>query len=350
MVGSRTDVKGGMTTVVESFLQYNFGNDINFKFIPTHIEGNSFKKSFFFSMSIIRLCYQLFFRDIDIVHMHMSERGSFNRKYMVFKISKYLNKKVITHMHGAEFKEFFQSSNRKKQCKIRDLLKKSDKVITLGQNWDNIIKEIEPCTNTLILRNAIKIPKNRNKLNQKKMNVLFLGVLIQRKGIIDLIEASKEIINKLDFQGKQIKFLIAGDGELRQFAEKLVIDLGIENYYEFLGWVNNEEKQELLKNTDIFILPSYNEGLPMSILEAISYGIPVIATNVGSINEAVFHNENGLLIEPGNIEQLSNSVLSIISDFDQNFEIMGSKSRELAEGLFDIKIYFQEIKRMYTTL
>ncbi|MEH7521623.1 glycosyltransferase, partial [Priestia megaterium] len=176
----------------------------------------------------------------------------------------------------------------------------------------------------------------------------FLAVLIKRKGILDLIEASQKIITELESKNKQVEFVIAGDGELESTSKSLVEKLGVSKYFKFVGWVNNEQKQELLKESDLFVLPSYNEGLPLSILEAISYGIPVISTNVGSINEAVKNEENGYLINPGDKEKLADFTIKLLTD--SNFKQMGQASRKVAVDLFDINSYFKMVENLYLTV
>ncbi|WP_162144541.1 glycosyltransferase [Ectobacillus panaciterrae] len=349
MVGSSLNVKGGMTTVVESFLRHNFGDDIVLKYIPTHIEGvGKIQKTLYFLMRLIEICGQLVFGKVKIVHMHMSERGSFSRKYIVFRLAKFFNKQVITHTHGAEFKDFYEKSSSNLKVKIHKLLKGSNVVITLGESWNKIIKQIEPESNTFILRNSVQIPVNKNAINNERIKILFLAVLIKRKGILDLIEASKEIIKELEKNNKQVEFVIAGDGELAESAKALVVKLGLNSYFKFVGWVNNEQKHNLLRETDLFILPSYNEGLPMSILEAISYGIPVISTNVGSINEAVRNGENGFLLNAGDKDQLTEYTLKLLMGSD--FYKMGARAREIAENFFNIDSYFETIKNLYLAL
>lgn len=349
MVGSSTKVKGGMTTVVESFVQHNFNiNNMKLKYIPTHIDKGILVQLVFFTIRLIEILFCLIFKNIDIVHMHMSERGSFKRKYLIYKLAKMFNKKVITHTHGAEFEEFFKKSNPKLKSQIKELLRESDIVITLGNKWDNIIKEIEPQAYTIVLRNAVKIPEINNDINDKNIKVLFLAVLIKRKGITDLIEAAQEIIEEVQSNKKQIEFIIAGEGELKDSAKSLVKELGLSPYFNFVGWVNGEDKIKLLQETDIFVLPSYNEGLPLSILEAISYGIPIISTNVGSIDEAVKNEKNGYLVNPGDKVALSQAFIKLISSGE--IKSMGLESRNISKKHFNIDVYFENIINIYRKL
>ena len=346
MVGSSTNVKGGMTTLVQSFLQHEFSPPISLTYIVTHSEKGRISNSFFFAKSLAGIVFHLAARKTDIVHLHMSDKGSFFRKYIVFKISKWFGKKVIVHMHGGDFEAFYSRMPRQVQFLIHDMLKNADKVIALGNNWETTLREIEPLADLVVLMNSVPIPEYKEKKNSNAVfKILFLAVLNRSKGILDLIRVSVSVIEKAEEQKKRILFEIAGDGPSYEEAQKLVSQYQLNHYFHFHGWVDKEEKEQLLQQSDLFILPSYFEGLPMSILEAISYGMPVIATNVGSIDEAVKDGVNGYLIEAGDINALEDCLHSAIND--PSFEKMGKASRNLAQNKFDEEKYFRQIEALY---
>ena len=99
----------------------------------------------------------------------------------------------------------------------------------------------------------------------------------------------------------------------------------------------------------MLVLPSYNEGLPIAILEAISYGMPVVSTNVGDIASAVENDKNGYLIEPGDVESLANSLKKIFENKEKYME-MSNESRMIAECRFSDEKYFYDVKSIYSTL
>ena len=133
--------------------------------------------------------------------------------------------------------------------------------------------------------------------------LLFLGLLGKNKGIYDLLECIRD--HKVEFQGK-LKLYIGGNGEI-EHVKQLIKEYGIADIVIFEGWVSGDKKIELLNKSDAYILPSYKEGLPISILEAMSYGMPIISTPVGGIPEIVSNGENGYLVEPGNKEDIYNN-------------------------------------------
>lgn len=346
MVGSSTNVKGGMTTLVQSFLQHEFSPPISLTYIVSHSEKGRIFNSFFFAKSLVDIVFHLAAGKMDIVHLHMSDKGSFFRKYIVFKISKWFGKKVIVHMHGGDFEAFYSRMPHQVQLLIHDMLKNADKVIALGNNWETTLHEIEPLADLAVLMNSVPIPKYKEKKNgDSVLKILFLAVMNESKGILDLIDASVSVIEKAEEQKKRIRFEIAGDGPLYEEAQKMVSQYQLNDYFHFHGWVDKEEKEQLLQQSDLFVLPSYFEGLPMSILEAISYGMPVISTKVGSIDEAVKEGVNGYLIEPGDINALEDRLHSAISN--PSFDEMGKASRRLAEKNFDEVKYFRQIEALY---
>ena len=112
-----------------------------------------------------------------------------------------------------------------------------------------------------------------------------------------------------------------------------------------MGWITKEQKPDLLKRADVLVLPSYNEGLPIAILEAMSYGLPIISTNVGSIAEAVKENKNGFLIEPGNIDSLAHAMMKLTVD-PELWKKESTLSREICERKFSEDVFFKAVEKV----
>lgn len=346
MCGSDRNEKGGMNSVIDQLMDYNWGNEFEFLYLATHISGNSIKKIVFFSKAYLKLVGLVKKDKFDIIHIHMSYKGSFFRKYYVAKLCKKYEKKVIIHLHGSEFKDFYNSGNQKLKKQIEELFTIVDCTIVLGEDWKQFIKKICPKAKVSVINNAIKIPEIMEKNENTIPQMLFLGALIKRKGVLDLLQALKELIDKRIFD---FKLLIAGAGEEEVELKKYVIDNNLSKQVEFLGWITKEDKANILKEADILILPSYNEGLPIAILEAMAYALPVISTNVGSIAEAVIDNQNGYLINSGDIKLLAEKIQLIISDREK-WKIFSLKSRELAENKFSEDVFISKINKLYRCL
>lgn len=347
MIGNHQSVHGGITSVIQQILKFRWKNDqIDMSFIPSYIGGNALQKIAYFFKAYNKIKKELKYNKPNVVHIHMSHSGSFDRANMIKKMCEKYNVSVVIHLHGSEFKKFYNRSSGNKQEEICKFFSDVYAVIVLGENWKEFILSISPKANVCILNNSIAIPKTGVKQSKTDINFLFMGVLIKRKGVIDLLEA----INQLKKEGKldkiNVKFNIGGSGEEYEKLAKYVEENGLEKYIEFLGWVDNENKENILKKNQVFVLPSYNEGLPIAILEALSYGMPIISTNVGSIDEAVYNDKNGYLLKPGDIEELKNKLTALIDNFDLR-EKMGEESRKIAKEKFDENQYYNNLIKIY---
>lgn len=350
MIGSSLEVKGGMSSVIRQLLEHEWSSKINMNFVGTHTSGSFIKRILFFAKGYITILYYFVSgKKIDIIHMHMSYKGSFLRKYYVHKLCKLFKRKDVIHLHGSEFEEFYYDSKPNIKMKIKKILKESDRIIVLGKKWDQIILKIEPSAKTSVLCNTVNIPNESVKWDDNKFEILYLGVLIKRKGLSDLINAMDMLNSEGFIDIYNIRLIIAGSGEEEENLKKQSKDLGLDKYIEFSGWIDKNKKDELLRGKQVLVLPSYNEGLPISILEALSYGMPVISTNVGSIDEAVIDCKNGYLIQPGSPHSIVDSIKKISSS-KKNWEVMSQESKKMAIEKFNEHMYFKSIEKLYDDL
>lgn len=344
MVGNDPSVKGGITSVISQMISHDWSEDgIDMKFIPTYVETNNFKKILFFANAYRKIEKEIKTNRPDIVHIHMSYKGSFTRKFLIHKLCKKNNIPDIIHLHGSEFKKWFDEVDEKKKREIRALLREAKAFIILGEKWNKVIKEIEPLSNTVVVSNTVRIPEETVEW-EEPFKVLFLGVLIKRKGVSDLLKATK--ILKDDLGEHKFKIVIAGSGTEEENLKDESHSLAIDDVVDFVGWTDGEKKTELLRTCQMLVLPSYNEGLPIAILEAMSYGMPIVSTDVGDISTAVTDGENGYLVEPGNNGALSERLKLLITNFNY-WKMASAKSKNLCRNRFDESIFFETISNLY---
>lgn len=303
------NARGGIRSVAESYCRDGLIESENFRTITSYEEGGFIFRQFVFIKAIFYfITYVLRFK-VELTHLHSAMRGSFWRKFIVAQISRFFHIPVILHLHGSEMTEFYASGNTLAKRLIQFQLEHVSEVFVLSESWRAFIKGIAPRANVSIIPNYIEIPEiNSNKISDI-INVTFAGYVGDRKGAFDLIKAF-ETVRKVN---SRIKLSIYGNGEIEK-ARNLVQELGLESCVKIKGWIASNELREVLKKTDLFILPSYNEGLPMSVLEAMSFGLPVITTPVGGIPELITHRVNGLLVAPGDLEGIAGAVIEIFQD------------------------------------
>lgn len=288
-----------------------------FNHIATVVDyGKVHKLMTFFKAYVKFWWWMLFHREIQIVHVHGASNASFRRKKIFINLAKMFGKKVVYHCHGAEFKRFADNNLQT----VAKTLNKCDCIIALSESWKRWFEETFHHKNVIVIKNVIPYPCS-HPIEHDKFTLIFLGRLGKRKGIYDLLDVLSE--HKDEFAGK-IEFLFGGDGDVDEVLS-IIKRNGIENIAKYQGWVDGSKKEKLLNIADAYILPSYNEGLPISILEAMSYSLPVISTRVGGIPEILENGENGYIMEPGDNEAIYHSVKQLLVDKDKT-KMMGRKS------------------------
>lgn len=279
-----------------------------FNHVTTTVTNGQVKKLLVLCKAILQFLYwMLFHPEIKIVHVQGSVGASFWRKAIFIYIAKFFHKKVVWHMHAGRFAVFYQQH----RYAVKKVVDKSDVIIALSEYWKEYFKNEFPTKRVEIIKNVISAPRV-HKQQTGYFTLLFLGLLGKNKGIYDLLECIRD--HKVEFQGK-LKLYIGGNGEI-EHVKQLIKEYRIADITIFEGWVSGDKKIELLNKSDAYILPSYKEGLPISILEAMSYGMPIISTPVGGIPEIVSNGENGYLVEPGNKEDIYKAIISLLNDSD----------------------------------
>lgn len=313
MVGVDEQTKGGMWTVAANYIHSEaFTAETKLKYIPTSVTGSIARRLLFTGKALAAVFGELLTRKYDIVHVHMAERGSVYRKNIVISLAKLFGCKVIIHMHGAEFEQWYQTLEESRKAGVRKILNKADKVLILGKYWEKFVRSLmDADEKVMVVYNAVAVP-DENRYNSDSNNMLFLGVVGQRKGVYDLLQAVKQIDPKLP---EEVKLYIYGP-DFEKKIDAAIAEQDLAARVKYCGWLNAAEKEKVFSDTAVNILPSYNEGLPMTILECMAHGIPNISTNVAAIPEAV-SSENGMIINPGDVDQLAQAIEMLMSSREE---------------------------------
>lgn len=341
MIGSDTSVTGGMSRVIELYDEYKIFDDYA-EFLPSHKRGSVFFRIYFFLKFLTNYISKLITQNsIKIIHVHSSYKGSFFRKSIILTIARIFKKKTIFHLHGSEFLVFYGYLPNILKKFVQYTLGNTDLILVLSEQWDETISKISAKNNIKVLYNPTVI-KEFNKIPSEKINILSMGILCKRKGTYDTIEAAKLIKNP------NVVINLYGDGDLDEF-KKLIAENNLENRVKIKGWISGEQKDAAFAQSDIYILPSYNEGLPMSILEAMAAKLPVISTPIGGIPETIENGVNGFLIQPGDYNALAEKI-DLLANDKQLREKMGQEGYRIAKEKFDINIIIKQLHEIYDKL
>ncbi|MBV6623803.1 MAG: glycosyltransferase family 4 protein [Rivularia sp. (in: Bacteria)] len=346
MLGASLEQNGGIATVEKLILKHGAEN-VNFRHITSHDEGTILHRIKVFIKAFTALLWNLIDNKADILHVHISDGGSLVRKAIIAMTAFIFNKPILMHAHGAEFQTTYSKLPLLAQLLFSKIFRSCDNFIVLSKNWE------EYYTNNLglkkqqvvVLPNPTELPiQIPNRVNTSSIKFGFCGRIGSRKGTFDLIQAFAEMPQSFK---ERSELIVAGDGDIEQ-AAKLAESLNIKNKVRFLGWIDSKTREKLLADINVFILPSYNEGLPMALLEAMGWGLPVIVTPVGGIPELITSTENGLLVTPGDIQQLSDMMQSLIEN--QSLRVsLGNAARESVIPL-DVKTYSNNMYQIYKSV
>ncbi|MCW3117441.1 MAG: hypothetical protein JWM28_1523, partial [Chitinophagaceae bacterium] len=332
---------GGIESVIKTYSE-NFPGTL---FLGSYSEGNKFHEIIYtckFFLSFTR--FMIVKKDIKIVHIHSASDMSFIRKSLTMMIARLFGKKTIMHMHGSTFRVFYEKAGIFRSV-IRRLLKCNDLVICLSPQWFDFFSNLIPAAKLRIVNNPVPAPAmNISRQQNGVVKFLFLGRIGNRKGIFDLLKAMSLLNPELR---RSANLTIGGNGEVQKLQE-LIKSLALQDCVNYAGWVDGQLKTELLAAADVYILPSYNEGLPVSILEAMAYGLPIISTPIGGIPEVVKEGINGFLVEPGNIQQIIDKIEKMIKSPDLPPE-MGKASLQTVKP-FTADSVFPVLDTIYASL
>jgi colanic acid/amylovoran biosynthesis glycosyltransferase len=244
-------------------------------------------------------------KSIDHMHNHIGDNGG----TVTMLSAKFTGIGYSITFHG--WPVFFDASNS--QIKEKVLRAKFTRSISyFCRSQLMMFSECEDPSLFKIVHCGIDIQRYPFRTPRQEIKRLFSsGRLAPEKGHCFLIRALKSLLD----QGYDLELGLAGDGPSKEGLQTLVRELGVEHQTKFLGFLSEEQIIRQLQDADLFVLPSFVEGVPVSAMEAMAMGVPVIATNVGGTSELVENGTTGLLVRPADSHALADAVMSMIDDY-----------------------------------
>lgn len=328
--------KGGIAQCVATYKEKIFKD---FRYIANSCSGSVLKKAIKMLVSVLQFSSLLLWdKRIRIVHIHTASNNSFRRSAFFVRIAKVMGRKVIMHIHGGGFKDYYDAN----KVYVYRVLSRCEAIVTLSYSWKEFFQNNVGIQNVFVIPNVISEPILKNVTSDGMFHLLYLGHICKAKGIFDLVELLYDCHN--EYAGKLVLDIGGGmyeEEELRTFIK----DYKLENLICFHGWVSGSKKNDLLNKADAFILPSYTEGVPISILEAESYGLPILSTNVGGIPEIVSNEQNGFLFHPGLKNEMKDAIDKLLKDSNLCAK-MGDRSRQIVLDNLPNSVE-DKLKKMY---
>jgi glycosyltransferase involved in cell wall biosynthesis len=352
MIGPLPPPTGGQAVLVSNLMHSSL--TARFRFVVMNVAHESpglVVRSALTAAFACRLFLLLVCRPaIKLLHVHTSAGTAFFEKSLFVALGKCFGKKVILHIHGGRFRNFWNEAGSHRKRFISRLLGLNDAIVVLGNSWSAFYENEVKCRCPIVVvPNAVAVKHIEFQARSaNEVTLLYVGQLRREKGLLDLAAA---LVRVSTSSSRKLRLEIMGQGDTRE-SERLVraayVESGLTNV-DFLGSLAGDEKWRHFSSADVFVLPSHNEDMPISILEAMAIGLPVIAADVGAVSEMVDDAVTGYLIKPHNVPELADRIQALAEN-PQLRAAMGAAGSRKSRELFSFERYEKRIERLYLAL
>lgn len=280
-----------------------------------------------------------------VVHYNMPLMGAaVIRDYLLLQVAHQRKHSVVLHVHGGSYMK-----NRQRPWIVQNLITKifswAKHIIVLSDEEKHIVEEDFNACKVHSLPNCVDLSDARDYKrdfdSNRPLSILYLGRIEKNKGIDYIFEATKKL------KADSLPFILhfAGKEETEgEYIPRFQTELGDSFIYH--GVVFGKEKNDLLKQCDVFLLPSFYEGLPMSLIETMSFGMVPVITNVGAMSSVVIDRQNGLFVKVKNTEDIVSSIKSLYVDSNL-LTSLSVNAYETIFSLFNDRTYVEELNSYY---
>jgi glycosyltransferase involved in cell wall biosynthesis len=273
--------------------------------------------AYYFAKHFVNWVFLLIRHQPDIAHYPITSYWNLEKSLVFLSLARILGAKTVGHLHGGAFDVFWAhlSSGRKRRA-LR-LAQKLDVLVVLSLQWKEWVQNnlSLPEHKVMIVNNPIDRHFESEALSfqpSHEKTVFFMGSLGQRKGVYDILGVAKMLKERLP----TTTFLLAGPedqtGDLRKIMSFMTRE-GLGNV-KVLKPLYGKEKVDYFERNGVFLFPSYNENLPLVVIEAAASGKPIVVTPVGAVPEFFENEKSVLMVQPGRIDQMADAIVRVIDD------------------------------------
>jgi glycosyltransferase involved in cell wall biosynthesis len=336
--------RGGIGRVVSSVARAwgARADELPLGFVDPYGPGGSLRSPRYLAAALARIAQGASRGRIALLHVNVATRGSVLRKAAVAALGARLGLPLVVHLHGNDPDAFFPRLPRPAARALGRAFARAERVLVLGEPWRRFAierLELDPAR-VRVLPNAVALPERDPPApDSKECRLLFLGRLDASKGLPELLAA----LAAPQLAGLAWRARAAGNGPVQRWraaADGLAARLALE------PWQPEATVRGWLAQSDVLVLPSRREGLPMALLEAMAFGRCVIATPVGCVPEVIEHGRTGLLVPPGDAPALARTLARVIADPALR-SALGARARAHARAHHEIGAYCDRLAALY---
>lgn len=303
------DVPGGMSSSIRALLASPLAQRYRMEFVPTHLGAfGPGRRLTVFGAALLRLTLWSLRGRGRIVHVHGTKRGSLLRKAVCVLLAKALRRRVVLHLHSGpgDIATFRAELGPTRVAVLRAAIRAADLVIAVSGASALALERAFGVSGLRVIPNAAPPIPAAGPARTAAAPAVYLGGFANPvKGGEVMLEA----LARIDLGDARL--VLAGPGELPEVGRRF---LDSRPRIEWRGWLEAGDRDELLRTARIFVLPSTSEGLPMALLEAMAFGLAIVATAVGGVPEVVRTGEQALLVPPGDAAALSAALGRLLTD------------------------------------
>jgi glycosyltransferase involved in cell wall biosynthesis len=246
------------------------------------------------------------------VHVNLAQRLSLVRKGTIVALCRAVGVPVVLHLH-AQMQRYYEGLPRPLQALTRWVFGLADVVVVIGPRARRfVVQQLGvPADRVEILINGVPgaTEPRRQREGGAVQRVLFVGSLSQLKGVDDLLAA----LARPGFEQNRLEVTVAGGGDVAAY-EARARQLGVADFVRFPGWCDQAQVARLLANADVLVLPSYDEVLPLVVLEALANGVAVVCTPVGELPSLLTDGVDVLYVQPGAVDELAAALQKVLRE------------------------------------
>lgn len=353
-VGPGFGQRGGVASVLDELRDAKvlFEEDaIRVEFFETRGFKATKDRLLFFVLDMPRF-FQRALNGVDVIHFHVSARGSALRNLMLYRATRMLRRKVIFHWHSNNLPDCIEQSNGWIKSGLLDFIESSDDAIGVSTAMAADIRRFRNGASVRVVGNcALDAERIASLGSAKAMNardpqsyIAFSGSFSEEKGLSELFAA----VAILKRKQRNVHVKLAGTGDTDRWAE-LARQLDIEDCISFVGWLRGDDLMNFYRNARVFCLPSHRESFGIATLEAMLCGLAVVGTRTGGFFDLVKEGETGFLVDSGNPGQLSEALEKVCGNPGMAWQ-MGEAGRQYGLARYSVKSVCAEYVLCYRGL
>ena len=346
---------GGIENVVDTLLRSSRSDAVAYSVFDTYRAADKRRTT----LAKVRYAAALFLRcraslrrtNAAIAHIHFCSYADFWKHSICLSAARSAGVRTVFHLHGGAFDGYYRGLPLPLRLSARSVFRSADRVVALSAYWQSFLAGIVPADRIRVINNPIDcarlMPRQRVP-DAARPSILLLGSLGRRKGHYDVLDALPAVVAR--HPGVRVLFAGADEEPGAGDALRRIVDAqGLASHVEFLGQIGFDRKVALFGEITMLILPSHGENMPISVLEAMAAGVPVVSTRVGAIPEALDDGHAGLLIDAGNVKALAAAILSLLDNPALAAELANAGARR-ARTLWDAERIVARVGDLYSEL